>query len=220
MSQTIQEIFIKLLPIIGKIFTLPIIKNKGRIGQFLETLLGIPHTSNCLDCSDGELKTFPIKENKNKTIAPKETICVTMLSEDELRTNDFKTSKCYKKMSKMLVVPYYRNGDKIVFITPKIIQLESDYPELYNQIVSDYNEIRNNFIENGILQCKTGKLLQNRTKGAKGTKTRAFYLRPAFMIQTIPLSMPTITEPTITESSPLEIDIVYSPIIAPVNNSV
>jgi DNA mismatch repair protein MutH len=216
MSQTVEEISVKLLPIIGKTFTLPTIKNKGRIGQFLETLLGIPHTSNCLDCLDGELKTFPIKELKNKKIVPKETICVTMLSEDELRTNNFKSSKCYKKMNKMLVVPYYRNGDKIAFTTPKIIQLESDYPELYIQIVSDYNEIQKNFIENGILQSKTGKLLQNRTKGAKNTITRAFYLRPEFMKQTIPLSMPTITEPAITESSPLEIEIVISPL----NNSV
>jgi hypothetical protein len=212
MSQTVEETLAKLLLIIGKIFTLPTINNKGRIGQYLETLLDIPHTSNCLDCSHGELKTFPIKELKNKKIVPKETICITMLSEDELRTNDFKASKCYKKMNKMLVVPYYRNGDKIVFITPKIIQLESDYPELYNQIVLDYNEIQKNFIENGILQCKTGKLLQNRTKGAKNTKTRAFYLRTAFMKQTIPLSMPIITEPTIEESSLLE--------IAPLNNSV
>ena len=216
MLQTIEEIFAKISPLIGKVFTLPKTKHKGLPGHLLETLVGIPQTSNCLDCSDGELKTFPIKELKNKTTVPKETMCMTMLSEDELRTNDFKSSKCYKKMSKMLIVPYYRNGDNVVFTNLKIIQLESDYPELYDQIVSDYNEIRNNFIENGILQSKTGKLLQNRTKGAKGTKTRAFYLRPEFMKQIIPLSMPTITEPTITESSPLEIENV----IAPVNNYV
>jgi hypothetical protein len=165
--------------------------NKGLPGNFLEDLLGIPHTKNCLDCSDGELKIFPVKKLKDGTLVPKETMAITMLSKDELRTNDFKESKCCKKMSKMLIVPYYRNGDSIRFMNPKIIDRECiEFADLYNTIESDYNQIRKIYIETGILQSETGTLLQNRTKGTgHGSTTRAFYLRQAFMKQCIPLSL-------------------------------
>lgn len=53
--QTIAEIHAKILPIINTVFTLPKTTNKGQAGLFLEKLLGIPHTSDCLDCLDGEL---------------------------------------------------------------------------------------------------------------------------------------------------------------------
>jgi DNA mismatch repair protein MutH len=190
MTQTIAEIHAKFVPLVGKEYTLPITANKGLPGNFLEDLLGIPHTSNCLDCSDGELKIFPVKKLKNGTLVPKETMAITMLSTDELRTNDFNTSKCCKKMSRMLIVPYYRNGDSIRFMNPKIIDRGcAEFADLYNTIESDYNQIRKNYIENGILQSETGTLLQNRTKGAgHGSTSRAFYLRPAFMKMCIPLS--------------------------------
>lgn len=190
MSNTIADIYSKFIPIIGKKYSLPVTKNKGLPGTFLETLLGIPHTSNCLDCSDGELKTFPVKKLKNGTYVPKETIAVTMLSMEDLRTSDFPSSKCYKKMSRMLVVPYFREGDYIQFMTPKIIDKEcEEYSEVYSILEKDYETIRKDYIESGVLKSATGTLLQNRTKGAgHGTTSRAFYLRPAFMKRCVPLS--------------------------------
>ena len=192
MSQTIADIYAKFLPLVGNEYTLPITANKGLPGQFLEDLLGIPHTSNCLDCSDGELKLFPVKKlKKNSTLVPKESIAVTMLSTDELRTCDFQSSKCCKKMSKMLLVPYYRNGDTIRFMNPKIIDRENTaFTELYSFLEADYNEIRKIYIEMGTLQSETGMLLQNRTKGVgHGSTSRAFYLRPEFMKRYVPLSL-------------------------------
>jgi len=133
---------------------------------------------------------FPVKKLKNGAVVPKESIAVTMLSTDELSKNDFKSSKCCKKMSRMLLVPYYRNGDNITFMNPKIIDRDcAEFVELFNTFESDYNQIRTNFIENGVLQSETGTLLQNRTKGTgHGSTTRAFYLRPAFMKQFVPLN--------------------------------
>lgn len=190
MSQTIAELYTKINEIVGKEYVLPKTSNKGRPGQFLEDLLGIPHTSNCLDASDGEVKTVPIKMLKNGTYVPKETIAVTMLSTDELRECHFKSSKCCKKMSKMLVVPYLRTGDIIVFMKPKIVDKDSEeYSSVYSAIEADYDEIRKNYVENGILQSKTGSLLQNRTKGAgHGSVSRAFYLRPQFVKDCIELN--------------------------------
>ena len=191
MSQTVAEIHAKILPLVGNKDTLPVTANKGLPGLFLEDLLGIPHTSSCLDCSDGELKLFPVKKLKNGKLAPKETIAVTMLSTDDLRTCEFNSSKCCKKMSRMLVVPYYREGDTIQYMSPRIVDKSSpEFAELYATIESDYNEIRKTYIENGGLHSKTGTLLQNRTKGAgHGSTSRAFYLRPEFMKRCVPLSL-------------------------------
>ena len=91
----------------------------------------------------------------------------------------------------MLVVPYLRSGDDIQFMSPRIIDREcAEFAEVYNTLECDYNDIRKNYIENGILQSATGKFLQNRTKGkGHGSTSRAFYLRPAFMKQTIVFSL-------------------------------
>ena len=191
MSQTLLDAFVKVCILWRKVYHLPKTKNNGLPGQFLEDLLGIPHTSNCLDFPDGELKLFPVKKLKNGTFVPKETIAVTMLSTDELRTHDFKSSRCCKKLSRLLLVPYYRTGDTIQFMVPKIIDREKDeFSELYAAIEADYHEIQQQYLETGILQSKTGKILQNRTKGAgHGTTSRAYYLRPAFITQCLELCL-------------------------------
>ena len=191
MSQTIAQIYAKFIQLVGKEYTLPITRNKGLPGTYLEELLGIPHTSNCLDCSDGELKLFPVKKLQNGTLVPKETIAITMLSKDDLKIDEFNASRCCKKLSKTMFVPYYRNGDTIRYMNAKIIDRESsDFAELYAILESDYSLMRKNFIENGVLESKTGTLLQNRTKGAgHGSTSRAFFLRTAFMKQYIPMNI-------------------------------
>ena len=191
MSQTIAEIYRKILPIVGQKYKCPITKNKGLPGLFLEELLGIPHTSNCLDCDDGEVKSFPVKILKNGKLVPKESMNITMLSKDELKTNDFESSKFYTKMSRVLMVPYLRDGDNIEFMTPTIIDKDCDEcTEIYETIKTDYELIRNKFIANGTFKSRDGTLLQNRTKGAgHGTTSRAFYLRPDFMKRYVPLSL-------------------------------
>lgn len=189
MSQTIETIYDKFVPLIGIKYVLPITKNKGLPGSFLEKLLDIPHTSNCLDCSDGELKTFPVKKLKNGKLVPDQTMSITMISTDELVKCDFNSSKCCKKMNRMLVVPYYRTGEIVQFMNPKIIN-KSDLEEVYKIIESDYNEIRKIYIETGKFHSETGKLLQNRTKGCgHGSTSRGFYLRKEFMKECVPLNL-------------------------------
>jgi len=190
MSQTIADIFSKINDIVGVAYMLPKTRNKGLPGTFLEELLGIPHTPNCLDCSDGELKTFPVKRLKNGNLVPKETIAVTMLSTEELRLCDFQSSKCCKKMSRMLLVPYLRTNDTVRFMTPRIVDREAgDFAELYTALEADYEEIRTEYLASGLLKSRMGKFLQNRTKGAgHGSTSRAFYLRPAFMKRCVRLS--------------------------------
>ena len=130
----------------------------------------IPRSSECLDCSDGEVKVVPLKRLKNGKIVPKETIAITMM---EKEFTDFEDSRCFKKMSRMLVIPYLRDGNTIMFYEPTLIELKD---ELLKTIKADYDLIRSS-----ALQSKIGKYLQTRTKGPGGNiKTRAFYLRTLF----------------------------------------
>jgi hypothetical protein len=186
---TLSEINQKLTPFLNKKFNLPITKNKGLPGLFLESILGINPTSNCLDCTDGELKLFPLKQlkrgkgkEKKRTWVPKESIAVTMLNINELKENNFYESKCFKKLSRLLMVSYIRDNDIIQFTSSTMIQLH-EHKDVCDVLESDYNNIRKGYIENNKLESKTGIYLQNRTKGAGGTakKTRAFYLRPSLI---------------------------------------
>jgi DNA mismatch repair protein MutH len=181
--RTITELIELCKSFINIEYKLPITKNKGKPGHFLEDLLGIPHSSDCIDCLDGEVKTFPVKLLKNGKYVPKETIAVTMLNKDELATNNFISSKCYKKLSKLLLVPYYRTGDNIKYLTPKLIDKDSnDFIEIYKILESDYNQIQKKYLDDGNFSSSNGTLLQNRPKGkGHGSTTRAFYLRKEFM---------------------------------------
>ena len=55
----------------NRIFKLLISSNKGKPGQFVEDRLGIKLSSDCLDCLDGEIKLFPLKQLKNWKINQK-----------------------------------------------------------------------------------------------------------------------------------------------------
>lgn len=176
---TIQDVQTKMSTIIDVCHNCPITSNKGGVGHLLEDLLGIPRSSACLDCIDGEVKAFPLKKLKNGTLVPKETIAVTMLSTDCLRSEEFSSSRCFQKMSRMLMIPYLRDGDNITFYKPTLLELQGDVLTLIKQ---DYDAIRNDFLTTGELHSEIGTYLQNRTKGPGGEKkTRAFYLRTGFL---------------------------------------
>jgi len=168
--QSIAQIQAKLSAVINTPMSCAKTANKGAVGHLLEEKVGIPRSSACLDCSDGEIKVVPFKKLKNGRLVPKETIAVTMM---EKEFSDFEESRCFKKMKRMLVIPYLREGDNIVFYNPTLIELNG---KLFELIKADYDLIRTS-----PLQSKIGKYLQTRTKGPGGSiKTRAFYLRTLF----------------------------------------
>jgi len=175
---------------IGKVISCPKTRNKGAAGLLLETALGIPHSTACLDCVDGELKVFPVKRNaRTGALVPKESIKTTSLNRDALAKDSFAESRVYRKMSRMLCVPYERTGDTIVFYTPTLIELEAaPYAELRTRLEADYTAIRNHFTTTGELKSEHGALLQNRTAGpGNGSTSRAFYLRTTFATEFIPI---------------------------------
>jgi hypothetical protein len=189
MSQTIDTVFEKIVPLVGKEFHLPVTRNKGFPGIFLEQCTDIPQTSNCLDCVDGELKNVQIKQNRRGDFVPKESIAITMVRVADLVEHDFVSSRCYAKLSRMLVVPYFRTGETIRYMAPTMIDKnKEEYADLFHILETDYNEIRKTYLETGVLSSSTGTLLQTRTKGkGHGSVSRAFYLRAEFIKRFVPL---------------------------------
>lgn len=182
--QCIDHVHKKVIEIANTIYELPKTANKGKPGNYLEELTGIPQSSECLDCCDGEVKVFPVKKLRTGIIAPKETIAVCMINNSDLVETDFYESRCYKKLSNVLFVGYYREDDNIMYMPPTLFKLDA-HNEIKEQLKNDYDTIREYFMKNNTLDgsFKLGVYLQNRTKGQGGNapKTRAFYLRTGFI---------------------------------------
>jgi len=176
---TVSEALARLTPLLGHPHQLIKNKNKGNAGHYLETLLGIPHSSASLDCEDGELKAFPLKRLRNGTLAPKETVAVTMCCVESLKTQTFEESRLSKKLRSSIFVPYLRENDEtVVYYNPILF---TDTNPLWATIVLDYELLQSNAKE-GWVTGKLGTFLQTRTKGAgHGSTSRAFYLRPQFI---------------------------------------
>ena len=190
MKQPLSKI-IKLAKKIKDIkFFLPKSINKGTTGILFEELAGIKKSSDCLDCEDGEIKTYPLKiiNTKNKIndkrkYIPTETIAITMIDKNKILNEEWKESRLYKKIKNILFIGYEREDNYIIF---KRIQLmnenEKRHKELYKIFENDYNLIQKSYQENNV-NGSIGKLIQSRTKGkgGKAKKTRAFYFRPFLM---------------------------------------
>ena len=177
----------------GRKFLCPKQKNKGKAGLLLVGLLGIPTSSACLDCLDGELKAFPQTKATSRTRLAKqaglgdgdyiasETVAITMMKPKDLPTTSFEESRLYKKISNVLFTPYVRDGDHIEWLNEVLFNKE--HP-LFQEIKKDYETIQSFYVANEVTKGKIGKYLQVRTKGAggKAPKTHAFYFRRQFLI--------------------------------------
>ena len=178
---TIAEVMDRLQPHINRKIHLPKTPNKGITGFLLEEYAGIPTSSDCLDCIDGEVKSFPVKIiKKTGAYVPKETIAITMLDRDNLKTSEWEGSRCAKKMQRILYIPYYREDEYITI--GNLILIDACEPAVaaaFEEIKKDYKAIKMLYEETETLTSATGKYLQNRTKGpGHGSISRAYYLRP------------------------------------------
>lgn len=178
----------------GHSFFCPKSKNKGAVGLLLEGKLGIPTSSACLDCIDGEIKAFPQTKATSRSRLAKqfdlkegdylasETVAITMMKPHELPSTKFEDSRLYKKIKNVLFISYVRDGDNVSFNKEIIF---NDTNPLFQQIVADYETIKIHYEIYGFTKGSVGKLLQVRTKGpGKGApKSHAFYFRRQFLIQ-------------------------------------
>ena len=138
-------------------------KNKGSRGQFLETVLGIPNTSNLKDLVDGELKSFTVGE----TIAATQLKhCLSEIIEDFV---SFDESKVGQKLKQTVYVGFSRSND---YVGTEMLN-EEMHPEHYQELREDYDficdSIRTLFNAGKELSTITGPngVLQIRTKASK-----------------------------------------------------
>ena len=176
MTTTIAACIDRMTTIVGNTYTVAKTRNKGGAGHYLEELLGIPHTSNCLDCADGEIKAFPLKTLKSGAVVPKETVAVTMCNPADLARQTFDESNVRKKLCNTLFVPYmWAEDGALTFYPPTLF---TPAHPLWDHVVADYALLQAHV---GDMAGRHGKYLQTRTKGAgHGSTSRAFYLRPLF----------------------------------------
>jgi len=138
-------------------------KNKGSRGQLLETVLGIPNSSDLKDLEDGEIKTFTVGES---IAATQLKHCLSEIIEDSV---SFDGSKVGQKLKQTLYVGFTRDND---YVGCEILN-EETHPEHYQELREDYNHIcdtiRTLFNAGKQLTTITGPngLLQIRTKASK-----------------------------------------------------
>ena len=189
---TISECAARLSSIFNKSYYCPKTRDKGIEGKKLEELLGIPTSSECWDCSDGEIKIVPLKKLKVKSIygsagdyVPKETVAITMANTTNVMNTGYENSKLCKKIKNILFVGYIReetNPDNIIFVNS--VQFNENFSTQRDKIQSDYETIKQTIVNTGTISGKVGKMIQMRTKGAgRGApKTRGFYFKKPFLI--------------------------------------
>ena len=181
-----EEVYMR--EVCGTEMYLPKGSNKGGVGLTLEMILGIPASGECWDCLDGEVKAFPqvVGKNGGRLVeegedCPKETVAVTMVRPESDLEKEWEDSRVCKKLSKVLFVGYKREGD-LVRWGEKRVFMKGD--EMWEELKSDYREIKEYYKENKKTSGKVGNLLQIRTKGPGGEKKSwAFYLKKSFMIR-------------------------------------
>ena len=151
-------------------------KNKGARGQLLETVLGVPNSSDLQDLEDGEIKTFTVGES---IAATQLKHCLSEIIEDKV---SFDESKVGQKLKQTVYVGFTREND---YVGTEILN-EETHPEHYSELREDYEficeQIRTAF-ERGVELDQLGfvnrkgdpshtitgpnKLLQIRTKASK-----------------------------------------------------
>lgn len=158
--------------------------DKGWVGKTCEGFLGL--SSNSLqspDFGDWELKTIPIKSLKNGKLSFKETMAVTMMNPEDVVNTPFEDSHLLAKLKSLVVVSRTvgkTNDDPTSFYSATAFDLPDD---LYQIIKADYELVQDTIKNKGFssLTGKMGKYIQPRTKGSKGSTSRAFYARPQFL---------------------------------------
>jgi hypothetical protein len=138
-------------------------KNKGARGQLLETVLGVPNSSDLKDLEDGEIKTFTVGES---IAATQLKHCLSEIIEDSVSFDD---SKVGQKLQQTLYVGFTRSND---YVGCAILN-EQTHPEHYQELREDFDyicqKIRRAFDTETELNTITGPngLLQIRTKASK-----------------------------------------------------
>ena len=116
-------------------------------------------------------------------------MAITMIDPYNVERTKFEESHLLAKLRKQVIVARIWLGiDEPVSILYAVTSFNLDEPQIYQQVKSDYNLVKNSIIEKGFssLTGRMGVFIQPRTKGAgHGSISRAFYARTSFLKQLI-----------------------------------
>lgn len=157
--------------------------NKGWLGIILELVLGkTPDNKQLPDLEDGtEIKKVSIVKGV-KGYRVKETLQVTMINPNSPLEPEFTKSHLYTKTRKILLIPTLYAGkgnhEKEILLPPVLWQPDENFD---GRLKKDYELVAGIVLDPSkgfkSLSGKLGDVVQPRTKGAKNSFTRAFYLR-------------------------------------------
>lgn len=168
--------------------------NKGWAGHVLERYLGIPlNSSQSPNFGSWELKTIPLKRTSRGALAFKETMAITMIDPYHVARTPFEESHLLSKIKKAVCVARVvgQSYSEPTFIH-SVNTLDLWGHHLFDAVKSDYEAVRTclNDPKRGF-SCLSGSMgvyVQPRTKGAgHGSVSRAFYARPKFLAEFVPL---------------------------------
>lgn len=161
--------------------------NKGWAGQVIEKYLGFSNNSlQAPNAGSWELKLISLEYGKRVGLKVKETMAVTMINPDNVRSTDFEASHLLAKLKRVVIgarIWESKQEEKSIFYGVTPFDLLDD-PEIYNQIKADYDLVRETIRACGLpaLKSEMGKYIQPRTKGrGHGSTSRAFYARKSFL---------------------------------------
>jgi len=161
-------------------------KNKGWVGQVIEKHLGLPINSlQRPNAGSWELKMCSLKYLMNGKLTIKETMAITMIKPENVLDTDFESSHLYAKLRRMVVASrIWESKQEETSILHSVTTFDLDDPEVYNQVKSDYDLVKETIRTIGFsaLTGKMGVYIQPRTKGTgHGSTSRAFYARTSFL---------------------------------------
>jgi DNA mismatch repair protein MutH len=192
-----QEALTRISQIVGKdlreladIYEVTVIKNgkknKGWAGHVIEHHLGLPLNSlQSPNFGSWELKTISLKYLKDGSLTVKETMAITMIDEYNIKRTKFEDSHLLNKLTKQVIAArIWQNQQETSSILYAVRTFDLDNADIYKQVKSDYDLVRETIIEQGFsaLTGKMGVYIQPRTKGSgHGSTSRAFYARVPFL---------------------------------------
>lgn len=165
--------------------------NKGWAGHVFERHLGIPiNSAQAPNFGSWELKSVPLKRNRQGQLKIKETMAITMIDPYQVERTPFEESHLLAKLQKAVVVARIVGASAT---EPSYVHSVNTFDlsdDIYDTVKQDYELVRECLRDRSRgFSCLTGRIgiyVQPRTKGAgHGSTSRAFYARPVFLARIV-----------------------------------